>query len=1017
MVAVDAAEQVCELLRQGAVERGEADALVAEYGAMLLRHGPVRFFADLGEQALVDFLAERYAFAAQRNGTPFALRLSEGPLAADEAASPYTVIEVVIADRPFLIDSIQNFLIYSGTVIRALLHPILSVERDAQGRLTAFGEFEPEGTNEAHMFFVVDAVHSKRRQPLLEELRRILYDVIRCVDDYEEVTAQLEGLKEQAKHTKGGRAVARLVQWFQGHNFIFMGSLPYRAVGGTLVPQQERGQGLFHPDLHSEPHHEALMAQSARFLEHAMDDAPFCVVEETTVAARMHHRARLSLLLASAQPTAPEREALVVTGIFTNRSLRVDALSIPVVEGKIHTVMQHQDIAPGSYKYKEALDFFNGLPRFELFRLSDATLERLLEFFLAIVDQPRTEVALLEDAEQSTLRILVSVPGQEFLQEQVQQVRERVEGLYNLTAQNLFTVTVSAFTVLGLVFYRGARRGERLPDPAQVQEAIRDELLSRDDRLVRLWLNARGSGLEERLARTLVEGLPAEYKIAHQEVEIMADLSRLEQLAKTDTSQFSLRRVQREHCVKIVLYGWEQLSLSRLMPIFSNLRVLVVEEETFEVRLPERPAYMHTFLLFPPEGIAIVPETHQEPLQQLIFQILTHGAENDPLSALLLSADFDWRQLSLLQLYRNYLMQVGTVYTKSTINETLIRRPRATRALFRSFEVRFHPDLEGREAQRRDVENELREAEREIDNLTEDRIFKGLANLVQSTLRTNFYQDADSAVVAVKLASAAIEQLPRPRPLYEIYVYGPLMEGIHLRGDRIARGGIRYSDRPDDFRTEVLGLMATQMKKNALIVPLGSKGGFVVKNLAPYEGNARAAGDAQYRVFINALLSVTDNLVQSRPVAPPQLIRHDDDDPYLVVAADKGTAHLSDAANEVSMERGFWLGDAFASGGSNGYDHKAVGITARGAWESVKRLFWERGVDVQSEPVTVVGIGDMSGDVFGNGMLPAARSSWWGRSITATSSSTPTRTPNRRIRSASGCSASRAAPGATTTRS
>lgn len=969
MGALSPTAQVQELLRRGVMQYGGQQRLLLQYGELLLRHGPAKLFMELGQEALIEFIARRHAFVHRRDPSPFSLRLSGGPSEPKERPLPYAVVEILVDDRPFLIDSIQNFLVARNTPILAILHPILNVKRDTAGRMTAVADFDPKGANEAHIFFLVAPVPSGLRSSLLDELRAILHDVIRCVDDYPRVEEQLERIHREAREFKGGRAVSRLLQWFRDGNFVFMGHLPYRAGADGLTPLIERGLGLFHPSLRLESHHDTLIADATGYLNKAAAAEPFYVVEETSILSRMHHRSHLSMLLFSAQPGEARSEASVVAGIFTDHSVRVDAMNIPVVQTKLGAVVRRYGIAPGSYKHKEVLDFLNGLPRFELFRLSQAMLKQMLGFFLAVVDQPRTEVALLPDAKLDAVRVLFSVPGREIAQEQVQHIRGRVEGLFHHSAQNVFCVRVSTFCVVGFVFHRAPSEVASLPDAALVEEAVREALLSREDRLVRHWLAARGSGLEESLARTLMEGLPEEYKVCHGDLEIMTDLSRLEQLTKTDQPQFLMCRAERDRGIKLVLYGWEKLSLSRLMPIFSNLRLLVEEEETFEVRILERSAYLHTFLLHASEGLAIRPETHEQLLRNLIFNILSHRAENDPLNALLFASGFDWRQIALMQLYRNYLVQVGTVYTKRTINETLIRRSRATGALFRMFDARFRPDRQARDAARKEAEAGNREADREIETLTEDRIFKGLRNLIEATVRTNFYQNAEDPVIAVKLHSASIEQLPSPRPLYEIYVSSPLMEGIHLRGDKIARGGIRYSDRPDDFRTEVLGLMATQTKKNALIVPLGSKGGFVVKDLAPYGGNARTAGDACYHSFIGALLSITDNLVQGRTVPPANVVRHDADDPYLVVAADKGTAHLSDTANQISAEREFWLGDAFASGGSHGYDHKAVAITARGAWESVKRLFWERGLDIEREPVTVVGIGDMSGDVFGNGVL------------------------------------------------
>ena len=957
-------------LRKGLESRPNVNPLLLPYGEMLIDQGPPTFFLNWSEDALSQFVESRFAFAESRVSRPFSLGISEAPNKFGKGISPYSVIEIIVDDRPFLIDSIQSYLARAGIDLHAILHPIIHVKRNGKGVMKAVQPFTPRDVNEAHLYFIVSLIQPGQRQGLLEELRASMYDLVRSVDDYPAVKKRLSAMQMDA--SKGGadsKPVSGLLKWFGDKNFVFMGVLPFQSSKAGLVPKLKDGLGLFHPEQNTESDHETLIAQATRFINAAPAEEPFLVVEETSVLSRMHNRVAISLVMVSPRGRKEGSEPVAVAGIFSNRSLRADFREIPVVSEKIVQVVERHQIVPDSYKHKELLDFFNGLPRFELFRLSATVLEWMSDFFLTVVDQPRVEVAQMMDPDARTLRILATLPGQSPRRETLRQIRERVEAMFNLTAQNQFTLTVSNFSVLQFVLGVSSEREMHLPDHSQIEAVIREELLTPDERLIRLWLNARGPDLDEHLARSLVMGLPEDYKLVHGEMEIFSDLAHLEELIASGKPQFALRHAHGGEGMRLVLYGLEKLSLSRLMPIFNNLRVLVEEEETFEVQLSNRPGYAHTFLLHPPEGVVIEPSRHQGTMRDLIFKILSFNAENDPLNALILYADFDWRGVALMQLYRNYLMQVGTVYTRRTINETLIRRFKQARALFNNFQVRFDPNLEGREKAIREADEALADAVREIDNLTEDRIFKSLGNLVQATLRTNFYRDSEDPVVAVKLESAAIDQLPTPRPLYEIVVFSSLMEGIHLRGDMIARGGIRYSDRPDDFRTEVLGLMHTQMKKNALIVPLGSKGGFVVKNLAPFDGNARTAGDDRYRAFIGALLSVTDNLVKGQPVPPPDVVRRDGDDPYLVVAADKGTAHLSDTANEVSQQQGFWLSDAFASGGSNGYDHKIVGITARGAWESVKRLFWEKGVDIQSEPVTVAGVGDMSGDVFGNGML------------------------------------------------
>lgn len=979
--STEASTSAMERFQRGAQQTGDkASPLLQRYGELLLGQGPTELFQQVEEKTLYKFVADRFGFINERQRTAFTLRISQCAFFSGNGFAGCELVEILLDDRPFLIDSIQAVLNSRNVQVMGVLHPTVSVTRNAKGHLTDVGGFDKKGSLEAHIYFLISPVASGVRQLLIEELRATLRDIIVCVDDFPAILKIVNALKKDATpQTKGqtkGTAVGRLIDWVASDNFIFQGALPCEIEStGACKPRPKEGLGILAEEIDVPPHREALVAQIQRFLGKAASqggEQPFILMEEAGVLSKVHRRTRFSLLLVAPHGAEPGKEAFVLAGIFTNRSLRMDALEIPVVKEKIKEALAQANTNPGSYNHKELLDYFNGLPRYELFRLTVSTMRHMADFFLSVVDHPRFEISQKAIEETDTFRVMLSVPRREISEARMQALRERVESLFNTTAQSVYQVGGPSVSVVNVVLYPYSAFKATLPDPAVMEQAMLEELRSREDRLVQLWLDNKG-GESGSMVRTMVRSLPEAYMVAHDDREILADLEHLERLTRENRPQFGLTPAPKGEGVKMVLYAWEKLSLSRVMPILVNLRVLVVEEETYELAFPEGSAYLHSILLQNGDGELLDPEHHAQRLEALVFNILEGRVENDRLNALLLACDFDWCRINLMRLYRNYLMQVGSVYTLRTIEDTLIRRSRATRALVGYFEARFNPALQGREALKREAEEEVADAEREIDNLTEDRIFKAMLNLIQSTLRTSFFQDLqkgqENPVVAVKLKSALIEGLPAPRPLFEIYVYGPLMEGIHLRGDMIARGGLRYSDRPDDFRTEVLGLMATQMKKNALIVPLGSKGGFVVKSLAPYGGNARKAGDDQYAVYIRALLSITDNLQQGKVLPPPQVVRHDEDDPYLVVAADKGTAHLSDTANAVSMDMGFWMGDAFASGGSNGYDHKVVGITARGAWESVKRHFWEMGINTQTEPISVVGIGDMSGDVFGNGML------------------------------------------------
>ena len=973
MIRFSKPENPLEVLKKHLKTVGKkgAQPLLLSYSELLLGQSPPSLFQGVEGPALAAFLQDRFNFIATRPQGLFALKLSAAPALSQGMGEELLVLEVLVDDRPFFIDSIQAAIVAGGHRLHAVLHPIMHVNRGPDGVLGDTQDFNPHGAgNESHLFFLLGAIPPSARQALQDEVRAVLEDVIRCVDDFPRILDQVRELLQRSGGQDAQTPVARLIRWFLQDNFVFLGFQAYHGPNkdASPVPEPSHSWGLFSRDNAHSPHREALASLALRFIGRAPFGAPFFLVEETDVVSRMRHRSNLSALLISPEGSA-QQGAAVIVGLFSNRSLRADVMEIPVVQEKLRAVMDALGIVKKSYRQREVLNFFTELPRYELFRQTTAHLTAVTGFFISVLDHPRVEVAQFSDEQTDTFRLIVSIPGFEFSHDRLESLRRLVDSLIGTGAQNVFSVSGPSFQMACLVYEHYQVLGRTLPDEAELGAAIHDAVLPRTDRLLRLWREQAQDNARAGRGPKLVASLPEAYLLAHEDGEVLLDLNHLDRLLVEETPQFDLRRASEQPMVKLILYAREKYSLSRIMPILSTLRVGVDEEVTWTLELPAPGAHLQTFLLTPPPGTLLDPEQHHALLRGLIFRILHHQQDNDPLNALLITCGFDWRRIALLRLYRNYLMQVGTVYTRRTIDETLIRLSRATQALMGVFQARFDPDLKGRETAMAAARKEMDSVERTIDNLTEDRIIKALYNLILSSERTNFFQDLENAVMAVKLASRRIEQLPSPRPLYEVIVEGPLMEGVHLRGDKVSRGGIRYSDRPDDFRTEVLGLMATQMKKNAFIVPLGSKGGFVVKSLAPYQGDPRKAGDEQYGVFIRALLSLTDNLREGQVVPPPRVVRHDEDDPYLVVAADKGTAHLSDTANKIAEETGFWLGDAFASGGSHGYDHKKVGITARGAWESVRRHFLELEVNVQTQHITAVGIGDMSGDVFGNGML------------------------------------------------
>ncbi|MBI3892467.1 MAG: NAD-glutamate dehydrogenase [Candidatus Wallbacteria bacterium] len=523
--------------------------------------------------------------------------------------------------------------------------------------------------------------------------------------------------------------------------------------------------------------------------------------------------------------------------------------------------------------------------------------------------------------------------------------------------------------------------GPRFPEDSrrlwQLGEELEDVVRTWQERLIisidELWHGPTG----KELSRVYANAFPPTYQASNSVESAIWDLRHLEQLTRVGPIQVGIFREKRQpdsggETTEVRIYRREKVMLSDIMPILSNLGLMVVEERTAEVKLlAPGPAYIHAFQVRCGDGQPI-PEDRMAPLSDYLKMVRLGLADSDPLNGLVLAAGVSWPAADLFIAYRNLMLQLRRTSSILAINEALLKYPLVTQSLYQLFDARFNPAHGDR---RHGLLNSAREDTarhlEKVDSISADRVLRAMRDLIEATLRTNFHLEKkpEERCISLKIASGLVPDIPAPKPHCEIYVHAPGVEAVHLRGGKVARGGIRWSDRPDDFRTEILGLMKTQMVKNSVIVPVGSKGGFVLKRSFPDRKSTNEEMVRQYTVFMHGLLDLTDNMIQGKTVPPPGLVCHDEPDPYLVVAADKGTANMSDTANSISKSFGFWLGDAFASGGSAGYSHKAMGITARGGWECVKRHFREMGIDLETHEISCVGIGDMSGDVFGNGML------------------------------------------------
>ncbi len=928
-------------------------------------------------------------------------------------ASGHTVVEVVTDDMPFLVDSVTSCLGRHGTSIHLVVHPQLAVRRDITGELLeVLGDKQPHaegapvgpGTGsedvvvESWMHVEIDRESDAiELDELAQALRRVLSDVREAVEDWakmrdaalrcaEEIAASPPPLPD-AEVSEAWE----LMRWLADDKFTFLGYREYdlsQASGDdsagrgidTLVARPGSGLGILRSDQRVSGSFGALPPE----VRSKAREPRMLVLTKANSRSTVHRPVYLDYVGvktfdADGQVTGERR----FLGLFASSSYSESVLRIPVLRRKAREVLEASGFAADSHSGKDLLQILETYPRDELFQIS---VPDLLETVLAVMhlqERRQTRLFLRKDDYGRFMSCLVYLPRDRYTTD-VRLDMERIlrEALHGETVDYTARVSESVLARLHFVV--------RVPKGDVVRDVDADELEAKLVEATRSWADDFADALVDQcgeeastdLLRVYGDAFPEAYKEDFPARTAVADLKQLEALQPGATAlnlYVPLGAGPGERRFKIYCSG-SPLSLSRVLPVLQRMGVEVVDERPYEVERPgQEPAWVYDFgLRF--DGLSDGSEVKLR-FQEAFAATWAGEAESDGFNALVLRAGLTWRQAMVLRAYAKYLRQAGSTFSQEYLEQSLSTYVSVTRLLVRLFEANLDPDLPGGDSERDEVVaalvEEITGALDDVASLDHDRILRSYLRLIRATLRTNYFQPGPDGAgyppyLAVKLDPQHLPELPAPRPKYEIWVYSPQVEGVHLRFGAVARGGLRWSDRREDFRTEILGLVKAQAVKNAVIVPVGAKGGFVVKGgtADPSDREAvLAEGIQRYRTFVSALLDLTDNLVDGTVVPPARVVRHDGDDPYLVVAADKGTATFSDIANSVSQAYGFWLGDAFASGGSAGYDHKAMGITARGAWESVKRHFRELGRDTQSADFTVVGVGDMSGDVFGNGML------------------------------------------------
>jgi glutamate dehydrogenase len=935
-------------------------------------------------------LAARALDKLQHRQAPTSVDLSDG---AAFGLVDTLVLEAINDDRPFLLDSTLEELRERGIAPRLVAHPIIAVKRDAKGKLAAepiLASPSTDGMRESYIHIHLPMLPAAEASDLKAGLARVYDHVRQAVADFSAMRQRLDAAIAAYKanpppHAKADVAEAiAFLEWAAADHMTLLGMREYRLTADDAMPAPQPGSGL---GILRDPAVNVLrrgrndLTMTPEILTFLREPQTL-IITKANVKSLVHRRVHMDYvgvkIFDAGGKVAGE---LRVVGLLTATAYNDPVTSVPYIRRKAEYVIDRTGFPKDSYSARALTNVLESYPRDELFQIASQQLESFARDIMALADRPRLRVLARVDRFDRFVSLLVYVPKDRYDSE----VRRKI-GLWLATQyKGRVSAAYPSYPEGPLArthFIIGRDEGKT---PEISREVLEDGIAA----IVRTWGDQlREAAIGQPAAAALIaryaEGFGAAYREAFSVSEALGDMAVIDRLTPERRRLVNLyrRRAEEEHRASLKVFSLaDAVSLSERVPLLEGLGFRVINERTYRLTTQAEGAprivWLHDMTLERAVGgpidIAAI-----DPRIEAALMALFHGlTESDRLNALVLEAGLAWREVAMLRTLSRYAQQIRAPYGQDYIADTLKKHAGIAAALVSLFHARFDPqgDPAGRAALEASVSQVIDNLLANVQSLDEDRILRLFRNLIQAAVRTNFYQPGEDGrprfVIAFKFDAAKISNLPLPRPLFEIFLHSPRVEGVHMRFGKVARGGIRWSDRPQDFRTEVLGLVKAQQVKNAVIVPVGAKGGFVPKQLPPATDRAAwlAEGTESYKIFIATLLTLTDNLVGDKLVPPASTVRHDPDDPYLVVAADKGTATFSDTANGISEAHHHWLGDAFASGGSAGYDHKKMGITARGAWEAVKRHFREIDIDIQTTPFSVAGVGDMSGDVFGNGML------------------------------------------------
>ncbi|MFJ5368011.1 NAD-glutamate dehydrogenase [Bosea sp. CER48] len=983
-----------------AAATGLKSAMPAEFPRLLFGRSVAEDLEALPPEMLARAAAAAYEHLAEaRRPESINLRFRDDEVGQGERQRQVTILEVVNDNKPFLLDSTLAELQDQGYEPRLVAHPILAVGRDSRGKFASLaGEATgraPEGTRRESLLHIhVPRIDTpEAREKLRSGLEHVYADVAMAVDDWAamrgRITEVIQAYRANPPPLPEDEIAEALqfLEWIAGDNFTLLGIRAYRFPGGDVAADPIEGSGL---GILRDPAVKVLrrgreLVTTTPEVRSFLAKPQALIITKANVKSRVHRRVHLDYV--GVKLFTPEGRLdgeLRIVGLLTSNAYTGSARAIPYLRLKVARVAKNIGFDPASYSGRALMNVLDAYPRDELFQIDTPTLEQFALDILQLTERPRIRALARVDEFDRFVSILVFIPKDRYDTTVRQRVGEFLARIYNGRVSAAYPAYPEG--PLSRTHYIIGRDDGKTPriDRATLEAGISAIVRTWGDGLKDVLDQEKAGPAARALAERYAEAFGAAYRERFSAADALVDIEMLQQLTPERGRAVNLYRREGDDAKRANLKVFSRgapISLSARVPVLENMGFRVVNERTYNV-MPQGTGesarvWLHDMTLERADDGEIDIE-HLDPTIEAALMAQFRGlAESDRFDQLVLAAGLAWREAALLRAFGRYLRQAGAPYAQGYIADALTHHPGIASGLIAYFNAKFDPRVPEAEREQRMAQKraEIEEALDAVTSLDEDRILRRLINLVDAALRTNFFQIGPDGhprqTITFKFDCAQVDGLPLPRPLYEIFVYSPRVEGVHMRFGKVARGGLRWSDRPQDFRTEVLGLVKAQQVKNAVIVPVGAKGGFVPKQLPPASDRAAwlAEGTESYRIFIRNLLELTDNLDGETIVPPPDTVRHDGDDPYLVVAADKGTATFSDTANTISLEKHHWLGDAFASGGSQGYDHKGMGITARGGWEAVKRHFREVDIDIQTTPFTVAGVGDMSGDVFGNGML------------------------------------------------